>query len=216
MTRLPPRLLAFWTANDDVRRYLTGVMPGEEASPRQEGTNTLRDLTSCAIIYSAKKTPADEPSIDQFGLTSEDIETSREAEDISQFVMRGAMRERDFAGDFPIYLYDLHQAERLAAYLEANAIASVELVPVDGAGIMDVVRPKRDRGQKEELDERSRAENDEQRREADRERKARGRAAKREEKEKNGTYLTRGRPKMAKPVPPQINERGSELAPPLS
>ncbi|WP_206749931.1 hypothetical protein, partial [Salmonella enterica] len=39
------------------------------------------------------------------GITDAQIERAREEEDVLQFVMRGAIRKRDFGGDYDIYLY---------------------------------------------------------------------------------------------------------------
>jgi hypothetical protein len=189
------RDLGYWATNNVFAPYFVGArLSGEMVSPRQEGTNALMHHTSCALIYSAKAVPADGPSLEVFGLTQEDVERAREIEDIIQFVLRGALRKADFNGEYRVYLYDLHQAEVLAAYLEQEGIATVELVPVDEAGIMDVEREKRGR-KRVELDERSKAEQAQRRREADRTRKANGRAAEREEKRNAGTLQGRGRPK---------------------
>jgi hypothetical protein len=187
--------LGFCATNTDMRAYFVGAgLSDKMVSPRQEGTNALMHHTSCALIYSAKAVPADGPSLEVFGLTREDVERAREIEDIIQFVLRGALRKPDFDGEYRVYLYDLHQAEALAAYLEQEGIALVELVPVDEAGIMDVEREKRGR-KRVELDESSKKERDQRRLEADRIRKERTRQADREEKRNAGTLRGRGRPK---------------------
>jgi hypothetical protein len=189
------RDLGYWATNNDLESYFMGArVSGVMVSPRQEGTNALMHHTSCVMIYSAKTVPADGPSLEVFGLTKEDVERARETEDIIQFVLRGALRKPDFGGEYRVYLYDLHQAEALADYLEQEGIAMVELVPVEEAGIMDVEREKPGR-KRVELDESSKAERKERRLEADRIRKAKGRAGEREEKHKAGTLRGRGRPK---------------------
>ena len=194
--------LGYWATNTDIRPYFVGAsLSGEMVSPRQEGTNTLMHHTSCAFIYSAKAVPADGPSLEVFGLTREDVERAREIEDIIQFVLRGALRRFDFGGEYRVYLYDLHQAEALAAYLEQEGIATVELVPVEEAGIMDVEREKPGR-KRTELDESSKKERDQRRREADKARKARDRAAEREERRRAGTLRPRGRPAKEEAISP--------------
>jgi hypothetical protein len=186
--------LGYCATNTDIRPYFVGArLSGEMVSPRQEGTNALMHHTSCALIYSSKAVPADGPSLEVFGLTKQDVERAREIEDIIQFVLRGALRRPDFDGEYKVYLYDLHQAEALAAYLEQEGIASVEFVPVEEAGIMDVEREKPGR-KRVELDESSKAERDQRRRDADRTRKARDRAAENEEKRRAGTLRPPGRP----------------------
>lgn len=189
------RDLGYCAANTDIEPYFWGVhLSYEMVSPRQEGTNALMHHTSCALIYSAKAVPADGPSLEVFGLTKEDVERAREIEDIIQFTLRGALRKPDFDGEYKVYLYDQHQAKALAAYLEQEGIATVELVPVEEAGIMDVEREKRGR-KPVELDESSKAERKKRRLEADKSRKAQKRAAEREEKRKAGTLRSRGRPR---------------------
>jgi hypothetical protein len=204
--------LGYWATNKDFAPYFVGArLSGEMVSPRQEGTNALMHHTSCALIYSAKAVPADGPSLGVFGLTQEDVERAREIEDIIQFVLRGALRKADFGGEYRVYLYDLHQAKALAAYLEQEGIATVELVPVDEAGIMDVEREKRGR-KRVELDERSKAERKKRRLEADRTRKAKGRSAERKEKRSAGTLRDRGRPKGTG-TPMRLRRFRNELKP---
>jgi hypothetical protein len=57
-----------------------------------------------------------------FGLSKQDIERAREQEDIWQFVMRGAVRNADFAGVYTVYLYDVWQADTLADMLRDAGI----------------------------------------------------------------------------------------------
>ncbi|WP_230532663.1 hypothetical protein [Microvirga roseola] len=190
--------LGYWATNTAISPYFVGArLSGEMVSPRQEGTNTLMHHTSCALIYSAKAVPADGPSLEVFGLKKEDVERARQIEDIIQFTLRGALRKPDFSGECRVYLYDQHQAEALASYLEQEGIAMAELIAVEEAGIMDEVREKPGR-KRVELDESSKAERKKRRLEADKARKARDRAADREAKRKAGTLRPRGRPKAKK------------------
>jgi hypothetical protein len=189
--------LGYWATNTDIRPYFVGGrLSGEMVSPRQEGTNALMHHESCALIYSAKAVPADGPSLEVFGLKKEDVERAREIEDTIQFVLRGALRKPNFSGEYRVYLYDLHQAEALAAYLEQEGIAMAELVAIEEAGIMDVEREKPGR-KRVEFDECSKEERENRRREADKARKARHRAAQKEKQRSAGTLRPRGRPKKA-------------------
>ena len=77
-----------------------------------------------------------------FSLGKDDVERAREQEDIIQFALRGALRRAGFDGIYSVYLYSLDQAEMLATYLAEEGLASVQLAPVEEAGIMDVARVK--------------------------------------------------------------------------
>lgn len=130
--------LGFWAANDVVEPLLLGRLNGKPISPKAAGLNVYDDETSCALIYSSKPLEGDKPAKDLFGITDNEILRAREEEDILQFVMRGAIRRRDFGGEYDIYLYSKRQAELVAQKLVASGIGnSVALVPEPGAGIMD-------------------------------------------------------------------------------
>jgi len=132
--------LGFWSANDEVKPLLDHRLHGRPISAKAAGLNVYDDETSCAVIYSSKVTPGDRPAQALFDITDDEILRAREDEDIFQFVMRGAIRRRDFDGDYDIYLYSKRQAEFVEAKLVAIGIGqSVTLVPEPGAGIMDAV-----------------------------------------------------------------------------
>lgn len=132
--------LGFWSANEPVANLLEHRVSGELLSPKAAGQNAYRERTSCAFIYSARPTPDDAPLKELFGITDDEIRVARQDEDIIQFVMRGAIRNPDYAGDYDIYLYSRAQAERLRDQLSVSAVGTVELRPVDDAGFMDAVR----------------------------------------------------------------------------
>lgn len=137
--------LSFWSGNDVVRKSLEHRIPGLMVSPKLAGLNAHRDAQSCAIIYSSKSLPSDASLKDVFELTDAEIHEAREAEDIFQFVMRGAVRNLDYRGAYDIYLYSLDQAERLQRALLENGFSDVEVFAVEDAGLMDVSRPKQRR-----------------------------------------------------------------------
>ena len=190
---LSQRQLGYWSGNELVRErfmYLLSQTGGEEVSPKIEGTNTLKDKTSCAYIYSSKRQDGDKPIMDIFGLDAEDIEKAREQEDVFQFVMRGAPRNPDYEGDYHIYLYSKDQADCLASALRAHGVTMIDLCPVEDAGIMDLIRERKPRPVKEV----DKATKDNERRKRDKERKARKRHAARSEKIMTGEYRRPGRP----------------------
>jgi hypothetical protein len=54
--------------------------------------------------------------------------------------MRGAIRNRDYAGPYDIYLYSELQAQRIRDHLLRIGFQKIDLIPVDEAGIMEAVR----------------------------------------------------------------------------
>jgi hypothetical protein len=131
--------LGFWAGNEAVEILMDHRVHGGPIPPKVMGLNEYRDRTSCAFIFSSKRMPEDEPAQRLFGLTDDEIRRAREDEDIIQFVMRGAIRNREFDGDYDIYVYSKRQAETLVSQLSASGVGqSVTLVPEPSAGIMDV------------------------------------------------------------------------------
>lgn len=132
----PP--VGFWSGNGEVAVLMDHRVPGGPIKPKVAGLNEWRDETSCAFIYSSKPMPGDEPLKELFGLSDDEIRRSREDEDVIQFVMRGAIRNADFGGNYDIYLYSRRQAETLVAQLTNSGVGqSVTLVPELDPGIMD-------------------------------------------------------------------------------
>ena len=128
--------LAFWSGNDEVRNLMEWRAPGLITKPKVAGSNIYRDLQSCAFIYSSKPLPSDGPLRNLFKMTEADILAAREDEDIHQFIMRGAIRNEGYGGDYDVYLYSRRQAEALAAKLGAGFAKPIQVMPLDGAGIM--------------------------------------------------------------------------------
>lgn len=133
--------LGFWSGNEVVRDSFEHRMPGVMALPKVAGLNLYREATSCALIYSSKALPEDQTLQQVFDLSAYEIYSAREGEDLIQFVMRGAIRNADFGGQYDIYLYSLDQAEHLRDALFDCGFTNVELTAVPEAGIMDVARP---------------------------------------------------------------------------
>jgi hypothetical protein len=195
--------IGYWSGNTLVReRLMYGFddTVSQEVSPRVEGTNTLKDKTSCAFIYSSKKQDGDQPIMDIFGIDAADIEKAREEEDIFQFVMRGAPRNPEYEGDYHVYLYSEDQVQALAQRLRDHGVTQIEVVPVTDAGIMEHTREHKPRPVK--VDEATKIE---KRRKNDNERKARKHRAEKEEKIKNGTYRKPGRPRKTAASGDQIH-----------
>jgi hypothetical protein len=132
--------LSFWSGNEAVRNSFEHRLPGRMTAPKLAGLNCHRGAQSCAFFYSSKALPQDETLKTVFELTAEDILAAREDEDIFQFVMRGAVRDPSYGGNYDIYLYSVDQAERLRDTLVQNGFADVEVVAIDDSGIMNLRR----------------------------------------------------------------------------
>jgi hypothetical protein len=206
--------IGYWSGNEVVTDYCYERLLGEMVSPKAEGTNSLMHHKSCAFIYSSKALPDDEPLIKVFGLNKEEIERAREIEDVLQFVFRGELRNPDATGDYNVYLYDRYQAEALAAYLTEHGLGTVELVPIEEAGLLSIRRPGRGRPSSKPDDPRSRDEYLKEKQAKDAARQKRKRDRDKEEKIRAGTYQPPGAPKKVRQEQPIIS--GSPITPPPS
>jgi hypothetical protein len=105
--------------------------------------------------------------------------------------------------DYHIYLYDLHQAQAGADYITEQGLGTVELVPVEEAGILDTTRPQRGRPPRAPEDLRS----PEERAEAKRAKDAARQKVKRDEMaealKREGKYRPRGRSRKETSEPSQ-------------
>lgn len=133
------RDLGYWSGNDEVLTLMEWRLAGDMVLPKVVGQNRWRTETKCAFIYSSKAVPSDAIVQDTFDISDAEIRRSREDEDVLQFVMRGAVRNPDFDGQYDIYLYSQDQAEALKRLLDISGLGrSISLVPVYNAGIMDI------------------------------------------------------------------------------
>ncbi len=125
----------FWTCNESGENILKPIMPrtsiyrveddlypadGTWIRQQQDGTNYYRKCLSCAILISSKA--QEHEAIFELinpAATKQAISRSREDSLIFQFVSRGAIRMKDFAGEYVIFVYDRQQAEALQAKLFA-------------------------------------------------------------------------------------------------
>lgn len=188
----------FWAANETVVPYLVGRFGGTQCQPKQAGSNSLRDHVACALVLSSKAQATDSAVLEVLGLDRDDIQRAREEEDVFQFVMRGALRDPSYAGDFSIHLYSRDQAEALSRRLRASGITNnIEIVPLVEAGILHVQRPasKHDRGIGSKMCPEALGDRVALKRARERARGERRRIAACEEKIAAGTYRRRGRPR---------------------
>lgn len=129
----------YWSANGEVDKVIQSSMKGLSVRPKQEGTNTLMSYRRCVFLYSSKMLPEDQPTSHILNITRSDFEEAREFEDIRQFLMRGAIRDPGFSGEYTIDVYDERQAQMVGEYLQELGLGTAELVPLMEGGIMDVM-----------------------------------------------------------------------------
>ncbi|GAB3120636.1 hypothetical protein [Novispirillum itersonii] len=95
----------------------TGKDLARKVTPKQAGTNDLRDYT-CAI-WLAAMVPADHEVlvISSYGISKEDVLQDREREALYQFVMRSNLRVFDSVEPVDVYVFSRAQAESLQRML---------------------------------------------------------------------------------------------------
>jgi hypothetical protein len=129
----------YWSANTVVQHLMEHRLKAKLIPPTAAGLNKHRSARSCAFIFSAKARQDDTALMTVFDLSPGDIRKAREDDAIAQFVMRGAIRNEDYAGPFAIYLYEEKQAERLRDHLTHMGFTNVTISPVD-TDALDAVR----------------------------------------------------------------------------
>lgn len=133
---LAERDIAYWSCNDVITADLAEV-GGRKVPPKMAGSNILRQMESCAFIYSAKALLTDIALRSVYGLTKDDIKRQRETEDVWQFAWRGAIRNPDFGGRYVVYLYDHEQATTLATMFASVGItAELELIETAATSVV--------------------------------------------------------------------------------
>ncbi len=130
----------FWSGNEVVQHLMEHRLAATLIKPMAMGINKHRQARDCAFIFSGKATPDDGSLKAVFDLSDDDIRHAREDDAVAQFVMRGAIRDLEYGGQYTIYLYSLSQAERLRDHLLKIGFTVVDIVPLDEAGLMDEVR----------------------------------------------------------------------------
>lgn len=201
----------YWSCNTDIRAYFRHRFGGVMCDPKQAGTNGLRHYTACAFFYSNKAQEADSAILEVLGLDREAVLQVREYEDIRQFVMRGAPRNPGFCGTYDVYLYSHDQAEMLQRYLVENGIAvEVVLVPVDEAGVMDVVRPAPKRSGSASTDPLGHQQRVAKRKKTDADRQQRYRDQDVARRKAEGTHRKAGRPRKTLDGGPAVLQRSAD------
>ncbi|MDN3625866.1 hypothetical protein [Methylobacterium isbiliense] len=187
----------YWSCNSTTQLAFLHRLRGRWCEPKLSGTNRLRDNAACAYIYSSKAQASDAPILELLGLDRAAVTRAREHEDVFQFVMRGALRDPSYDGEYDVYLYSEDQALALQRSLMASGITDrVETIAVEEAGILSVVRPEaRSPSTKASRDERTVQERRADEREAERLRGKGRRASAKALRVAAGTARGPGRPK---------------------
>jgi len=122
--------LGFWSCNNDIKLFFIHRLGGHHISPMAMGLNDYRHETSCAFIFSNKRKKEDAAKLEAADIGPADLLDARETEVIRQFIMRGAIRNADYDGDYRIYLYERFQAEAVANHLKVNGFTKVNVSAV--------------------------------------------------------------------------------------
>ena len=188
-----PAAQHIFASNKEVEAALMQArVMGLRLSPCVAGLNDYDDLEHASILFSAKLSPQERKALVLFGIDEEEVRRSREFEAVLQFVFLSAVRKTEFDGTCHWNVYDGEQARFLASFIEAHGLATVELRYVD-VGVGHIVRPQRHAKPTDEAVQARR----ERRRQSNTERVRAHRERKKAEKQANGTYRRRGRPRKA-------------------
>jgi hypothetical protein len=132
----------YWCANTKNANQLRYYLPGDPCSSKIAGSNAFQDYHLCSILYSAKPNPTQDKPLRQFGITDDDIQRSREYEDLIQIAFRSSLRLPQSTVPVEVRVYDMQQAEFLRDYLlGAGFDLDIDLIYED-IGINHIVRGK--------------------------------------------------------------------------
>jgi hypothetical protein len=188
-----PATRHMFASNKEIEAVLTQArMMGLRLSPCVAGLNDYEDLEHATILFSGKLSPQERKALTLFGIDEEEVRRSREFEAVLQFLFRSAIRKPEFDGTLYWNVYDGEQARFLAGLLEEHGLAAAELQYVN-VGIGHIVRPQRHEKATDEVVHARR----ERRRQSNTERVRAHRERKKAEKQADGSYRPRGRPRKA-------------------
>lgn len=123
----------FWSANE----RLGLSMAGTKISPLAAGRNDLMSCSVATFIFSAQASPSEKKALGILSagkLDADLIRRDRELEAISQFILRGSLRDPSSTKAYDIRLYSKDQAEFAREFLIRNGYVDakdVELKFVD-------------------------------------------------------------------------------------
>ena len=203
-----------WTCNASIASKVHGSrIGGDHPSPRVAGSNQWSRVHHASMAYSAKPSNDEIGVLKHFGIDFAQVQRSREYEDIIQFALRTSLRDAKSSEPVVINLYDVGQAEFLAAFLRRNYGFDAEMSYVD-IGIGEVVKPKRGRRNIEETSAEREIRYADQRKQELLKRKVK-READKAARIAAGNYRPRGRPTVGQEMRRPREERLLTLVAPL-
>jgi len=143
-----------WTANDQKMATVTprtsleigGLGAAQYISPRQAGTNSHREISHAAIIYSAKASPNLVSLLNVLGIDRSEWERSVEYETILQFATRTSVRDEGNSSPVHLWVFDREQANYLKKYFESLEYVTTTCAKVEDGPVvpsLEMRGPKR-------------------------------------------------------------------------
>lgn len=120
----------YWSANERLGLNLAGT----HISPLAAGRNDLMSMDVATFIFSAQASPSEHKALDLLSggqFDADLIKRDRELEAISQFILRGSLRDPSGSGAYSIRLYSKEQAEFASAFLIRNGYVETGDVTVE-------------------------------------------------------------------------------------
>ena len=137
-------------------------LDGKLIQPKSHGTNKLDEYHTAIGLYSAKPDKHEQSFFEQaLGISLEQIVDSREIDILYQFVMRSSLRKPDSTEPVTIYVFDIHQAEKLAKLLPCESVINYIDLELPGQDF-DEPKPRtfKDKSRKEYMREYMKARRD--------------------------------------------------------
>lgn len=136
----------FWSSNERLGLSLAGT----RISPLAAGRNDLMNHHVASFIFSAQASPSEHKALDLLSSGQFDaglIKRDRELEAISQFILRGSLRDPSSSEAYSIRLYSKEQAEFARDFLVRNGYVDAVDVTLEfiDVGLTEPVAKKRGR-----------------------------------------------------------------------
>lgn len=181
----------YWACNKKL--VAPAGMPGKQVSTKISGSNAYRDCHEASVLYAAKAAPWERTLLRVWDIEPDDVIRAREYEDLIQILMRSSFRIPESSHDLIWTVYDEKQASFIAGYLISGGYNCTVTTEYVEAGIN--IEKKSKWGTSDQATEAEKIEKATTERLTRAERKRLARAAQKAQREAEGTYRPRGRPK---------------------